>query len=117
MVRVAQFIVFFLTFTSLSPAAAREPAPISQDARELQSKLDALQVSRPDVPGFAIAVIEGQNLFSAASGSANPEGTAMTARTPFRLASVTKTFVAAALLRLSEDGKLDLDASISDLIS
>ena len=83
----------------------------------LQARLDALQAARPDVPGFAIAVIEGDAITSAASGVADPAGKAMTAQTPFRLASVTKPFVAAALLRLAEQGKLDIDTPIAGLIA
>lgn len=35
----------------------------------------------------------------------------------FRIASVTKTFTAAAVLRLAEEGKVDLDASITGYVS
>ena len=40
-------------------------------------------------------------------------GTAMTSETPVRIASNTKTFVAASVLRLAEAGKLDIDDPIS----
>lgn len=42
---------------------------------------------------------------------------ALTARQTFRIASVTKTFVAAAILRLWEDGHLGLDDPIAKYIS
>ncbi|MEO1046146.1 MAG: serine hydrolase domain-containing protein [Pseudomonadota bacterium] len=101
-----------------SPAFSRDDIVVSfsPDAA-LQYSLDALQAKRPDVPGFAIAVIDGERLVTAASGVAAPDGMLMTAQTPFRLASVTKTFVAAAVLRLYEQGQVDLDAPISGLIS
>ena len=38
------------------------------------------------------------------------------AEQPFRIASITKTFVAAAMLRLVEQGRLDLEAPISQLL-
>ena len=41
----------------------------------------------------------------------------MTADTPLRIASNTKTFVAAAALRLWEQGKLDLDSPIGPLLT
>lgn len=41
----------------------------------------------------------------------------MTAKTPLRIASNTKTFVAATVLRLWEQNKIDLDASIAPLIA
>ncbi|MEM1133776.1 MAG: serine hydrolase domain-containing protein [Pseudomonadota bacterium] len=89
--------------------------PLTENS--IQQDLDALQAQRDDVPGFAIAVVDKGKLLTAASGAADPDGTPMTVETPFRLASVTKTFVAAALLRLSEQGKLDLDTPITNLIS
>ena len=83
----------------------------------LQSELEALQRQHPSVPGFAIAIIHQANQEVAATGQADPEGTPMRATTPVRIASITKTFVAAAVLRLWEQGRLDLDTSIDALIS
>lgn len=83
----------------------------------LQAGLDRVQASRPSVPGFAFAVIQDGKLETAATGVASPDQRAMTAQTPFRLASVTKTFVAAAVLRLQEQGRIDLDTPIAELIS
>jgi D-alanyl-D-alanine carboxypeptidase len=46
---------------------------------------------------------------------ADPEsGTPMTPETPVRIASNTKTFIAAAVLRLVEEGMLDIDDPIAD---
>jgi CubicO group peptidase (beta-lactamase class C family) len=61
--------------------------------------------------------LDGSWEWTAASGEANPDGTAMRADTPWFLASVTKLFIAAVVLRLHEQGKIDLDAPISDLLS
>ncbi|MEM6585112.1 MAG: serine hydrolase domain-containing protein [Pseudomonadota bacterium] len=96
--------------------AALVSAPV-HSANAVQARLEALQANRDDVPGFALALIENGSVTSAATGEASPDGALMTAQTPFRLASVTKTFVAAALLRLSETGRLDLDSPIERLIS
>jgi D-alanyl-D-alanine carboxypeptidase len=50
-----------------------------------------------------------------AVGTADPDiGLPMTPRTPSRIASNTKTFVAAAVLRLSEEDKLDVDGPIAE---
>lgn len=84
---------------------------------QLQIELKTLKESSPNVPGFAIAVIDRGELMSSAIGVADPNGRAMTTDTPVRIASITKTFVAAAILRLSEEGRLDIDDPISDFIS
>ncbi len=47
-----------------------------------------------------------------AAGEANPDGTPMTPGTPWFLASVTKLYIASVVLRLHEDGLLDLDTPI-----
>ncbi len=91
---------------------------LSMTAETLQARLDALQETRADVPGFAVALILADGtMVSAASGTADPAGRAMTPDTPVRMASITKTFVAAAVLRLREQGLIDIDASVSGLIS
>jgi D-alanyl-D-alanine carboxypeptidase len=100
------------------PGTARNDAspPISQ--AQLDERLAALQAQRPEVPGFAAALLRFDGLMvSAATGNADPAGRAMTAETPVRIASITKTFVAAAVLRLWEQELIDLDAPIGELIS
>ncbi|MEO0884145.1 MAG: serine hydrolase domain-containing protein [Pseudomonadota bacterium] len=83
----------------------------------VQTDLEALQSQHANVPGFAIAMISEDTTKVAATGQADPDGTPMSAATPVRIASITKTFVAASILRLWEDGLLDLDASIDGLVN
>jgi len=55
--------------------------------------------------------------FAGGAGIADPRtGTTMTADTPFFIASVTKMFTAAIVMRLHEERRLDLDASISEYL-
>lgn len=54
--------------------------------------------------------------YGAAAGLAGP-GRPLTVDTPLRIASNTKTFVAATVLRLWEQDRIDLDASIGSLLS
>ena len=65
-------------------------------------------------------------LYVAGAGAGTPGGTAegeatrgvpLTVHTPVRIASNTKTFVAATLLRLWEQGRIDLDAPIGPLLT
>jgi D-alanyl-D-alanine carboxypeptidase len=87
--------------------------------RQLQSLLDAAVRSSEAVPGAALHV-DAPPLglsWESAAGVADPEsGRPMTAGTPVRIASNTKTFVAAAVLRLNEEELLDLDDSIADFL-
>lgn len=103
-----------LCAATLSSCTRSEPATPSNAA--LTRALDTLQEEHPAVPGFAMAVIDRDGLSSAAIGTADPAGTAMTPDTPVRVASITKTFVAATVLRYWEEGAIDLDAPIAGLI-
>lgn len=65
-------------------------------------------------PALSIAIaLDGKPAWSAGFGQADPEnGVAATPHTPYRLASITKSITAAAVMMLAEKGLLDLDAPI-----
>ena len=67
-----------------------------------------------DVPGASLMILkDGKPLVSRGYGMANLEQhVAATPATAYRLASVTKQFIAAAILLLREDGKLHLHDSV-----
>ena len=89
------------------------PTVVTADQDALNAVVEALAA---DHWGAAAAIVEPFGMVSAAAGDADPDCRAMTADTPIRIASVTKSFTAAAILRLWETGRLDLDAPISALI-
>ncbi len=66
--------------------------------------------------GYSFYVIDGDEQYSAAQGSARPDGTKLTADHMFRIASITKSYTAATVLRLVEQRELRLDTPITDLI-
>jgi D-alanyl-D-alanine carboxypeptidase len=70
------------------------------------------------LPGAAVAVVyHGQIVFMKAYGMADvARGIANSPGTIFRLASVTKTFTAVAVLQLVEGGKLKLDDPLSKFV-
>lgn len=71
-----------------------------------------------DQPGCAVAVASGSDIvLEAAFGSANLEtGEALTPRHGFRIASHSKSFTSAGILRLVEAGRLRLDDEVGGLI-
>ena len=79
-------------------------------------ELLATYAGRGNVPGIALAV-RAPRLglrFTGAAGIANrATGRPLTPDATFRYASNTKTYVAAALLRLAEQGRLALDAPLT----
>jgi len=95
-----------------------QPQPTEPDlGQKLQSILDA-EVQENDAVRGAALHVDAPALgldWGGAAGMADPEsGTPMTPETPVRIASNTKTFIAAAVLRLAEEGMLDIDDPIAD---
>ena len=70
------------------------------------------------IAGLAVAVIQGTDtLMMKAYGEADIEWDApMTTDAVFEIGSVTKQFTAAAILKLRDEGKLDLDADLTDYL-
>jgi CubicO group peptidase (beta-lactamase class C family) len=85
---------------------ALDPAAIE---KTLLEEMKALRVH-----GAAIVVVEkGRVVMAKGLGVVSAEdGTAVSAKTLFRMGSTAKVFTAMTALRLSEAGKLDLDAAI-----
>jgi CubicO group peptidase (beta-lactamase class C family) len=70
------------------------------------------------IPGMSLAVLHRQQvLFADGFGYANLEKKIpATPETPYNIASLTKTFSAAVLMKLVEEGRLDLDAELAVLL-
>jgi D-alanyl-D-alanine carboxypeptidase len=86
-------------------------------ARKLDGILARL-AARGDVHGVTMAVRCGDGTFawSGASGCADGAGTPMHVDTPVFLASITKLYLAVAVLRLYENGRFALDQTIGGLL-
>ena len=57
---------------------------------------------------------DGSYRWVGATGTATPSGAPMTPETPYCLASVTKLYIGAAVLRLEEQGRLSIDDPLTD---
>lgn len=105
-------------FTPGETMGAEQPAPVlvAQIAARAHDLLE--KETAPHVPGFAVAVaVDGKLVWSDAFGYADLEAKrpAM-ATTRFRIGSISKSFTAAGLLRLVEQGKIDLDAPVQKYV-
>lgn len=92
---------------------------ITAGAATAEPERAALEAGLQTLPRAAAIYVTGAGVeqpFGVAAGEARP-GEPMTVDTPLRIASNTKTFTAAALLRLWETGKIDLDAPIGPLLT
>ncbi|WP_308166435.1 serine hydrolase domain-containing protein [Nocardia albiluteola] len=83
----------------------------SLDPAELQQALDT--VHRAGMPGIFAEVRDGDQLWRGAAGVADlATGRPVTPDMRHRVGSITKTFTAAAVLKLVESGEVELDAPI-----
>jgi len=106
------------------PAAASTNLPTRLRAAEAPEVRDALvkldiwlegQRLKNDLPGFSVGVVHDQELiWSKGYGYADVTNKIpATDRTLYRVASITKTFTATAVMQLVEQGKLSLEDPVS----
>lgn len=88
--------------------APKAPAPIRTHLMAQQAATQTwLAEAAKDLPGVVLAVVDREGVaFTVKAGTGDPAKT-------YRIGSITKTFVAAAALRLWEQGALDLDAPVA----
>jgi CubicO group peptidase (beta-lactamase class C family) len=115
------FSLLLLLFL-LSACAQTSPKikglPADQDPTEyFRQEMDRLRKNN-GIPGMAVAVLKSQQIvFAEGFGYADIENNIpVTFETPFNIASLSKTFAAAILMKLVEEGRLDLDTKMSDIL-
>ncbi len=87
----------------------------SANPDKLAAALESTMEEVSEHTGFSLHVIEGDTSYSLVEGMAAPD-TMLVPAHMFRIASITKSYTAAAVLRLVEQGKLDLSQSLAELI-
>ena len=89
----------------------------SDPIAHLDGVLNKLQ-RRKTIPGFGVSILDSnQVLFNQGYGYANLEiNLPYTTRTIQGIASISKTLIAISILQLVEQGKLDLDSPLNDIL-
>jgi D-alanyl-D-alanine carboxypeptidase len=84
---------------------------------ELEDTVRQAALKGGDNAGFSVSVYSPSASYSIESGLRNPGTKSLiTEKTAFRIASITKTYVASTVLRLWEEGLVDLQSPVSKLI-
>jgi CubicO group peptidase (beta-lactamase class C family) len=120
-------LVFAVPAGSQQPAASAGPPPRFADAARAQklaaafpdiNRLFAAWVDRVHMPGAAMGiVIDGGLAWSRTFGVTDTgTKTPVTEESVFRIASMTKSFTALAILKLRDEGKLSLDEPVSKYV-
>lgn len=82
------------------------PKGIADKMQEILHSMAQVRYAKHAV--LAVESLDGSFHWSGARGIAHPYGTAMTTNTPFWIASVTKLYIASAVLKLHEQGHLSI---------
>ncbi|TMP39060.1 serine hydrolase [Pseudoalteromonas citrea] len=100
-----------------------KPRSQTQEFKGLQKYVDYLintEVARHNLPGVAVSIVKGEKIvllkgygFADLSRKIKVDPN----DTLFRIASITKTMTAIAVMQLVEQGKLEIDADINDYLS
>src|SRR5215210_946986 len=102
-------LVLCLTILPIRVALAADNPP---DFAAIDAYI-AAQMKAIGIPGLALGIIHGdQIVYVKGYGVADPSGRAVTAQTPFWLASLAKSVTALAIMQLVEAGKIELDAPV-----
>ena len=98
------------TKQSSQPALENPVAAYEKEVVQLQKKYK--------IPGMSVIILQDQQvIFAAGFGLADIENKiSATADTPYNIASLSKPFASAVLMKLVEQGQLDLDTAIADIL-
>jgi CubicO group peptidase (beta-lactamase class C family) len=97
------------------PASPEEPTPASLDEFKAAA---ARIIEAAGLPGAGLALVRASGIEWAGGVGVADRGTGrpIDGDTLFRVGSVSKSFVAMALVQLYEDGQLDLDAPVGSIV-
>ena len=108
-------IIMGLIFTVISrTVSASQPAQASIEAIDTYI---TEQMTNLEIPGVVIGIVRGDQIaYVKGYGVADETGRAMTADTPFLIASLSKSITAVGIMQLAEEGKIDLDAPVQNYL-
>ncbi|MBE3008416.1 beta-lactamase family protein [Microbispora sp. NEAU-D428] len=107
-------VLLLATGTAAVDAATRAAPPDGRPGLTTESVDRYVRdyIRRTDLPGALVTVVKGDRVVYAAGHGHTAGGEAITADTPMPLASLSKSFTALAVLRLADEGRIDLDVPV-----
>lgn len=103
--------LFLFTAIAVHAQASHDEA-----IRRLSSFIES-EMKAQRIPALSVAIVHGDFTWSAGFGHADLENQVPArAETSYRMASVSKPMTAAAVMRLVEQGKIDLDAEVQTYV-
>ena len=115
---VSVILSMLLPLLSACAQTSANTPSLAPDQNPVQFFYEEMERLRIDnrIPGLSVAVLQNQQVvFAEGFGYADLENRIpATPDTPYNIASLSKTFAAAILMKLVEEKRLDLDTSIAD---
>ena len=111
-------ILLVVSILVASMTGCAQPNSITNQELERIDTFVRNEIAFQDIPGAAIAVVHnGEVIYSAAYGVRDKSSEEpVTTRSVFHTASVSKTFVATAIVQLMEKGQIDLDEKVTSYL-
>jgi len=118
MVRLGFLMIVYIVAFCASGCATMSAQPAAKGP--IQAFTQEIERLRKEfkIPGLSVAVLQGQEvIFANGFGYADiKDKIPVTANTPYNIASCTKPFAAAVLMKLVEAGQLDLDDEMAKIL-
>src|ERR1700736_5195798 len=117
----ASFLVSLFAVLTIQPPLAlyaqERPKPAPPKSLEELQKAIKTEFDKNHLPGAGVALVShGELLWCGGIGDADLAAKkSITCDTEFRVGSISKSFVALALLKLQEEGKINLEARLHDV--
>src|SRR5690348_5894011 len=114
---IALFLAVIILLPAVSLHAQEKSAPPPPKTLEELQKAIKSELDKNHVPGAGVALVSrGELLWCGGFGDADiASKKPVTCDTEFRVGSISKSFVALALLKLQEQGKIKLEARLHDV--
>jgi len=111
---VAFLLIAGITVISAAAGSIQaEAQPVSSDALQSFERFVAERMAYDRIPGLSVGFIKGDSSWARGFGWADVENQSPAEpESSYRLASISKTITAVAVLKLVEEGKINLDAEI-----
>ena len=119
--RIACFLMLLLMIMPYACTKNKKPekkqTPTPKTLQDLKTEI-IKTLADNKIPGVGIALVSKDGIIWAGGlGKADVASNKdITAKTHFRVGSISKSFIALALLKLAEEGKVDLNANLKDII-
>lgn len=105
-------------FASVTVLVIASASPSSSNANTVSAPFDSAavdrfittQMARHHIPGLAVAITQGNRVVHSRGFGEAHDGQPVTGQTQFRIASLSKSMTALAVLQLVEVGQISLDA-------